>query len=626
MSQPFIKDAAGENRLVAGRLGVALVVVVGLCLVLLVRLAYLQIASYQHFSTLSQDNRIRLLAVPATRGLIYSRDGEVVAENRPTYRLTVTPEQVQDMDATLAGLAELVAISDEELQRFHALRERRRRFEAIPLRFQLSEEEVARLAVNRHRFPGVDVQAHLTRFYPQGETAVHAIGYVGRISERELRQVDPAEYQGYSHIGKTGVERHYEDLLHGSLGLEKVETNALGRVLRTVEREAPTPGADLHLTLDLRLQRAASAAMGDYSGSVVALEPRTGDVLALVSAPRYDPNQFVNGISLDDYQALRHEPDKPLFNRALRGQYPPGSTVKPFIGLAGLEYGTVSAEHSIDCRGSYRLPDVDHRWRDWKRWGHGEVDLMEAVAQSCDVYFYDLAYNLGIDQMHEFLSRFGFGEPTGIDLDGELTGVLPSREWKRRAKGESWFHGETVITGIGQGFSLVTPLQLAAATAVLANRGRVVRPRLVRSVRPPDRPTPEALPVTDARPPVELQRPERWELIAATMEAVVHGARGTARAVGADLSYRIAGKTGTAQVFGLPQNDEELDQDEIAEKLRDHALFIAFAPVDQPRIAVAVVVENGGSGSGVAAPIARKVIEEWLGRDSDGEGRVAHRD
>ena len=623
MSQPLIKDAAGETRLVGGRLVLALVVVVGLALVLLVRLAYLQVASYQHFSTLSQDNRIRILAVPPTRGLIYSRDGRVLAENRPTYRLTITPEQVKDVDRTLASLAGLVDIAPDDLERFQRLRAQRRRFEAIPLRFQLSDEEVARLSVNRHRFPGVEVQAHLTRHYPQGQLAVHALGYVGRISEAELRRLDPAEYQGSSHIGKTGVERHYEDLLHGTVGVEKVETNAMGRVLRTVERSAPTPGADLFLTLDLDLQRTAVEALGEASGAVVALDPRDGDVLAFVSAPRYDPNEFVNGISQAAYAELRQGRNKPLFNRALRGQYPPGSTVKPFVGLAGLEHGTVSPEHSIECRGSYTLPDVDHRWRDWKRWGHGPVDLTEAVAQSCDVYFYDLAYNLGIDAMHDFLAKFGFGQATGIDLDGELTGVLPSREWKRRAKGETWFHGETVITGIGQGFSLTTPLQLAAATAVIANRGASVRPRLVRAVRRPGEPAPESLPATPARPPVELDEPHHWDLVTGAMESVVHGRRGTARAVGQGIGYHIAGKTGTAQVFGLPQGDEELDPEEVEEKLRDHALFIAFAPVDNPRIVVAVVVENGGSGSAVAAPVARRVIEHWMARKPAAEDTLA---
>ncbi len=623
MSQPLIKDAAGETRLVGGRLVFALVVVVGLALVLLVRLAYLQVASYQHFSTLSQDNRIRILAAPPTRGLIYARDGEVLAENRPTYRLTITPEQVTDMGRTLASLAELVDINPDDLERFHTLRSQRRRFEALPVRFQLSDEEVARLSVNRHRFPGVEVQAHLTRYYPQGELAVHALGYVGRISEAELRRLDPAEYQGSSHIGKTGVERHYEDLLHGTVGVEKVETNALGRVLRTVERTAPTPGADLHLTLDLALQRTAVQALGDANGAVVALDPDNGDVLAFVSAPRYNPNPFVNGISQNAYASLHQGRDKPLFNRALRGQYPPGSTVKPFVGLAGLEHGTVSPDHIIDCRGSYSLPNVDHRWRDWKRWGHGPVDFNEAVAQSCDVYFYDLAYNLGIDAMHDFLARFGFGQPTGVDLDGELSGVLPSREWKRQAKGESWFHGETVITGIGQGFSLATPLQLAAATAVIANRGRSVRPRLVRAAQPAGSPAPESLPATPARPPVELDEPAHWELVTRAMESVVHGRRGTARAVGQGIGYHIAGKTGTAQVFGLPPGDEKLDPEEIEERLRDHALFIAFAPVEDPRIVVAVVVENGGSGSAVAAPVARRVIEQWMAREPAAEETLA---
>ncbi|HKJ95501.1 MAG TPA: penicillin-binding protein 2 [Gammaproteobacteria bacterium] len=621
MSGDRLKDSAGDGRVIRWRLLMGLVGVLALTGVLGGRLAWLQVIGYQHYSTLSQNNRVRLVAIPPTRGLIYDRNGVLLAENVPAHRLVITPEQVDDMDQTLKRLSKIVDLRPTDLERFHDLLRQQRRFQEIPLKLQLTEREVARLAVNRHRFPGVEVKSHLIRRYPLGSEAVHAIGYVGRINERELRQVDASEYQGSSHIGKTGIERYYEKALHGHVGVKRVETNARGRVVRTLDRTPPVPGKDIYLTLDMRLQQAAEKALGDNSGAIVAIDPRNGEVLAMVSKPAFDPNLFVNGISLEDYRALQTGKDNPLFNRVTRGQYPPGSTVKPFYGLAGLELGIRKADDVIDCHGSYSIPGVDHRWRDWKRWGHGPVKLKQAIAQSCDVYFYGLAYKMGINAMHDFMTPFGFGRRTGVDLPGELTGVMPSKAWKRRERGKPWYNGETVIAGIGQGFTTATPLQLAYATALMADDGKKIAPHLRRMTRAPgaDRPQldPPAIPKKDDA--IKLKHPEHWDEIHKAMQAVIYSPKGTARALN-DSAYRVAGKTGTAQVFGLGSN-ETYKADEVPKELRDHALFVAFAPADNPRIAVSVVVEHGGS-SHTAVPIAGKVMDAWLlkygGQDATG--------
>lgn len=610
MSVHQLHDPARESRLVRSRLVVAALVVLAAVGVLAGRMWWLQVAGYQHYATLSRQNRVQVVGVPPTRGLIYDRNGVLLAENVPTYRLVVTPEQVSNMENLLTRIREVVSLRPTDLERFHELRRQRPGFQAIPLKFDLTEKEVARFAVNRYRFPGVEVKAQLTRRYPLGSTAVHAVGYVGRINQKELAGLSSTEYSATSHIGKTGIERYYEKRLHGQAGVKRVETNAMGRTVRVLERDPPVPGDDLYLSLDVRLQKVAEGVLGDESGAIVAIDPQTGELLAMASTPTFDPNLFVNGISREDYRALQQDKDKPLFNRALRGQYPPGSTVKPFMALAGLENGTITPEETIYDPGYYSIPGSDYRWRGWKRGGHGAVNVSEAIAQSCDIYFYDLAYNMGINALHDFLLPFGFGRATGVDLPGELTGLVPSKQWKRRAKGKPWYHGETVIAGIGQGYMLATPLQLAYATATMANRGERLRPHLLRSATGP---AGEAVKAPDPRqrPPIELDRPQRWETIIAAMQDVVQGDRGTARRVGRDAPYAFAGKTGTSQVFGLDKG-EEYDAEELPKRLRDHALFIAFAPLDDPKIAVAVVVENGGSGSATAAPMARTVMDAWL--------------
>ncbi len=609
--QLTLKDHFFESRLFMNR-SIVLLIVIGILLAILFsRLLYLQVYAHAHFTTLSEDNRVNLQAIAPNRGLIYDRNGILLAENLPSYRLEITPEQVDNMGATLDALEEIVHIRAIDRDRFEKLLQRKPRFEAIPLRFHMNDEEVARFSVNRHRFPGVDITAGLARHYPHGSLGVHALGYVGRIDERALKILDASNYRGTTHVGKTGVEKTHEDLLHGKVGFQQVETTAQGRVLRVLKRTSPVPGHNLYLTLDSNLQRAAEAAFGDFTGSAVIMDVNNGDILALVSQPTYDPNPFVNGIEVADYAALREDEFEPLFNRALRGQYPPGSTIKPFMALAGLEQGITSNHSSTYCPGFYTLPGNKRKYRDWKRTGHGTVDLGTAITQSCDVYFYDLALSMGIERIHDNLQHFGFGHATGIDINGELPGLLPSPQWKRQRRNEPWFPGETIITGIGQGFFLVTPLQLATATAALATGGQVMQPRVIQAEQLANStallPNPtrviENISVNDYR---------NWDAVVSAMIDVVHSARGTARNIDIKDTYRIAGKTGTAQVYGLKE-EEKYDAETLARKLHDHALFIAFAPAEKPQIAVAVIIEHGGGGGSVAAPIARTLLDAYFG-------------
>ncbi len=606
-----LKDDYLENRLIRRRLRLAAVFTVLLLSLVLGRLYVLQVLEYEHFSTLSDSNRIRIKALPPTRGLIFDRNGVVMADNLPAYRLEIVREQVQDLDATLQQLRQYVEFNDQDLKRFKQSLGRRRPFESIPLRLNLNDEEVARLAVNLHQFEGVEINARLTRNYPNGEHAVHALGYVSRIDERDLGRVSEVEYAGTTHIGKLGLEKFYEKDLHGEVGIQQVEVNARGRTLRVLSESPPVQGNNLHLTIDSRLQKVAEQAFAEYSGAAVAIDPNNGEILALVSMPVFDPSLFVNGISFDNYSALRDSHRRPLFNRALSGQYPPGSTTKPFYALLGLESAVNSKEQSVFCIGYYKLPNEERRYRDWKKRGHGRMNLHDAVTQSCDVYFYDLAYRVGIDRMSKFLAKFGFGVKTGVDSTGERNGLLPSREWKRGYDGMPWFPGETVITGIGQGALLVTPLQLANSTAAFASRGVRYQPHLVKTIEIiPDYSRIDITSQVVGRYP--LKREKNWQHVHEAMINVVHGLRGTAHySIGRKIPYKMAGKTGTAQVFGIAQ-DAEYEEENVIERLRDHALFISYAPADNPRIAVAVIVENGGHGSSVAPPIARQIIDAYL--------------
>ncbi|RLK51588.1 penicillin-binding protein 2 [Alkalispirillum mobile] len=616
-SNKAIKDGSRESRQFLRRAVVAAVAVALLTGVLVNQMVKLQVRDHEHYSTLSQQNRVRIQPVPPTRGLIYDRNGVLLVENRPSYRLTVTPEQVRDMPALLEALGEVVDLDEADINRFERQLQRSRRFHEVPLKLRLTEEEVARLSVHRHRFPGVEVRAQLTRHYPHGEHMAHVLGYVGRISEQELRRIDTANYAGATHIGKSGVERAYEDLLHGRVGYEQVETNALGRVLRVLERTPPEPGTDLHLTLDSRLQRVAEAALEGQRGSVVAMDAHTGEVLAMVSEPGYDPNLFVGGISHQQFQALQSAGSQPLFNRSIRGQYPPGSTIKPFVALAGLHHGETDERRRVQCSGQFSIPGDDRVYRGRWHSNNGRLALRESIAESCNIYFYDLAYRMGIDDMSDFLAGFGFGQLTGLDMNGERPGVLPSRDWKRGALGEGWYHGETLHTGIGQGYFSVTPLQLAVATAIMANRGYPVEPRLLARTGEGDETLAAPPEVMEREARITVDDPAYWDAVIEGMEMTVHGRYGTARGITNGLDYRIAGKTGTAQVSAQMR---DIDHEERPYHHRDHSLFVAFAPAEQPRIAISVVVEHGGGGGRTAAPVARQVLDAYLDMEEALEG------
>ncbi len=603
-----IKDHIREEQNFLGRVIIAALLIMLALLGLSARLVQLQVIEHQHFTTLSKDNRIKLITLAPTRGLIFDRNGVLLAQNRPAYNLELVPEQVKDIDATLERLSHYITLDADDRERFNHLRRHKRRFDSIPIRVNLDIEETARFAVVRHQFPGVEIKAKLLRHYPFAEVTSHLLGYVGRISSRDIKTIDTSNYTGTNHIGKTGIEKSYEATLHGAIGVQQVEVNSSGRVVRILDETPPQPGQDLHLHLDIDLQQIALEALGDHNGAVVAIDPHSGGILALVSKPGYDPNLFVEGISRHAYMTLQTDRYRPLYNRALRGQYPPGSTIKPFIGLAGLEAGVIRYDTSYYCPGSFQLPGHEHKYRDWKKGGHGSMDIDAAITQSCDVYYYKLAFNLGIDTMSDYLGQFGFGRRSGVDMDGESRGILPSRDWKRRTRHQPWHPGETVIAGIGQGYFLTTPLQLAIATAAIANNGHLMTPHVVDYLQ--NRGNGKRHPILPRETSVPIASQANWDNVRRAMRHVVEGLRGTARRIRTKL-YAIAGKTGTAQVFTVSQEDE-YNEKNVAHKLRDHALFIGYAPADDPQIAVAVVVENGGHGGATAAPVARKLMDAWL--------------
>lgn len=598
VNRGIIKDEAAERHLFQVRALVVGVIMALLIILLGGRFAWLQIGEHESYVSRSDDNRMRLRAVAPNRGVIRDRNGVILAENVPAYRLELVPERVPDLEATLDRIRALIDLSDDEIQRFRTRRLQHRPFERIPLRLNLNEEDLARLAVNRHQMAGVEIQPYLTRHYPYGELLAHAVGYVGRLDTRDLQRINRDNYRATSHIGKTGIERTYEDRLHGRSGLERVETNASGRVLRTVERTNPEAGDDLTLSLDVTLQEVAYEALGLRAGAVVGVSVRTGEVLILVSKPSFDPNQFVHGVSRAYYASLLESPLRPLFNRFLSSGYEPGSTIKPFVALAGLESGLITPTSTVHSVGHFRIPGQQRRYRDWRRGGHGVVNLERALEESVNVYFYQLAHDLGIDPISTKLAEFGFGSPTGIDLPGEVGGVLPSREWKRAQLGQPWYPGETVIAGIGQGFQVVTPLQLAYAMALLGSDQPVPRPRLVRD---------EIMHATGSALNPAI-RPEHREALLDGLAAVIHGSRGTARAIAPEIGVALAGKTGTSQVYGRPQDDVRREDEDTPDHLRNHALFTALAPLDDPEIALVVVVEHGGGGASAAAPVAARIL------------------
>ena len=604
-----LKDQVQEGRQFSARAMTAFLIILAAIFLLSLRYMYLQVISYEEFTARSITNQVRIVPVAPNRGLIYDRRGRPIAENRPAYRLELVPEKVADVEQMIETLGLIVDLPDDAFEKFQDNKKRYRNFDSVPLKFNLTEQEVARFAVDRHQLSGVEIVPYLARHYPYGDLLTHVLGYVGRLDVDDLNRVDEGNYRGTTHIGKSGIERYYEDELHGISGIEKIETNAQGRILKVLERENPVHGDDLILALDVQVQQAAWDALGDRPGAVVAIDPTDGSVLAMVSKPAFDPNLFVHGISSQEYSAILAAPGRPLFNRTLLGGYEPGSTLKPFLGLGGLELGVVTAQDEVFSSGAYYLPGVSRPYRDWKKGGHGRVNLLQALEQSVNTYFYQLAYDMGIDRMHEYLDQFGLGKPTGLDLLGENSGVLPSRAWKRARFAEPWYPGETIIAGIGQGFNVVTPVQLANAVATLSNGGTRYMPRLLYAAKHAGNdqadkvraPVAQQVPVTDQA---------NWDLVHAGMRLVVHGSSGTARAIKPESGFEIAGKSGTAQVAAQAV-DEDMD-DSTAAHLRHHALFIAYAPFDSPTIAVAVVVEHGGGGSREAAPVARAVIDAWL--------------
>ena len=624
--QVQIRDRWKEQRLVISRLVVTALLVVAMSGVLVWRLFQIQVSHHEVFAELAQGNRMRIEPLAPTRGLIFDRNGQLLAENLPAWELVAIPEEIADFQASLQALEALELLDPAERGNLIDAVNSHRRFERVVLA-NLTESQAARFSARRHRFSGIDIREGLIRHYPYGDLTGHSIGYMGSISAKDMERIDRANYAATALIGISGVERSYQDDLHGTVGFRQQLVNAQGRVLvdpaaveastdsmpGNLDTRWPVPGKNLVVSLDIELQLAAQMAMEGLRGAAVAIEPATGDVLALVSTPAFDPNRFASGLSHSGYRELETDPDKPLFNRALAGRYPPGSTIKPFLGLAAMNLNALNPDDPTYCAGHYSLPGQTHRYRDWKREGHGLVDLHKAVVESCDVYFYRLAVNMGIDAIDSSLRVFGFGAQTGIDIGGEIRGVVPSREWKRnnfsRREDQTWFAGETVISGIGQGYTTATPLQLAHATAILAAGARL-KPRLVVATQTAVSgdvvridPVPlDSLPEIDAR---------HWQRIREAMIGVTEDPQGTARLAMLQAPYRVAGKTGTAQVISLAQ-DEEYDAEALEEHLRDHGLFIAFAPADNPTIALAVVVENGGSGSGLPAQAVRRILDVYL--------------
>jgi penicillin-binding protein 2 len=624
-----IKDHWREQRLFDQRSLVCAVIMALATVGLIARLYLLQVTRHDLYSDLSQGNRVRTEPIPAARGLILDRAGEVIAGNQPAYQLELVPEEVPDIAKTLQSLVEIGLIRAEDVDELERTIDSSRSFDSVPIRLRMSDEDVARFAVRRFEFPGLDIKTRQTRWYPNGNLAVHALGYVGAISEQDLKHIDRATYAGTSLIGKLGVESAYEQKLHGTNGSREVLVNAQGRsvdrqgaFVPKLHTKAPVAGDDLVLSIDLKIQRVAETALAGHRGAVVAIDPNNGDVLALVSLPGFDPTLFGRGITAAEYGTLQNDIDRPLFNRALRGTYPPGSTIKPGIALAGLTYHVVDPAARKYCAGAFHLPGSSRMFREYHNEKHGWVDLDDAIARSCDVYFYGLADVLGVDRIAAFLAPFGFGRTTGIDISGEKGGILPSREWKAKVftkpADQMWFPGETVNFGIGQGYLSVTPLQLAHYASIIAMRGKIWKPRLVAAYRDPHTGAMKAVP-PEAEGEVNGVSDEDWQRVVHGMIGVTQ--HGTAAAIGLHAPYTFAGKTGTAQVFTVAQN-EKYNASKINERLRDHSWFIAFAPADEPRIAVAVLQENGGAGASAAAPIARKVLDAYL-LDADGKVKPA---
>ena len=611
-----IKNPHQEIQLILNRSIFALFMIGVLICLLIFRLAYLQLFKNEMYTTLATQNWLELVPIEPTRGLVYDRNGVLLAENIPVYSLDVTPDKVVNMSKTLSYLKKIITLSESDVMQFQRQLKQHRRFDEIPLKLRLTEEEVARFAENQHLYPGVEIKARLMRHYPFGESFSHVLGYVGRISTEELDEIDQTNYSGSHYIGKSGIEKYYEEELHGTVGYEEVENDASSRPVRTLKEIKSTPGKNIYLTIDSGLQLAAEKALDGHRGAIVAIQPSTGQVLAMVSEPGFDPNLFVTGINLNDYQALRNSPDRPLYNRALRGLYPPASTVKPYLALEGLNSGIVSPEDTISDPGWFELRTGSHRFYDWQSRGHGIVNLNTAIMRSCDTYFFTLGVKMGIRRIDQILSKFGYGAPTGIDLDDELSGVVASPDWKRKSKGMKWFDGDTVNASIGQGYLQATPLQLAHAVSILANRGVRYLPYLMLGEQMPGKSYSQQQPTP--LEPVVLEDKEAWNDVINGMKDVVNQPLGTAFALGrGHTSYTVAGKTGTAQVIAKRgDHSKKVNQNDLPERYRDHHLFIAFAPVDHPQIALAIITENSYN----TLQATRAILDYYLGKNQNATG------
>lgn len=611
--QPTPLNSRANKILFVRRLVILAGITLALLAVIVWRMVNLQLLESTHYAALAKGNRVRIEPIAPTRGLIFDRNGKILAENSPTYELTIIPDQVRHLKKTIARLKPLVQLTQTDIRNFNRLRPTKRPFQPIPIKADLTQKQLARFAVNRQRFPGVDVKAALKRYYPPGTDAVRVVGYVGMLSAKDLKHLNASQYSASSHVGKSGVEYQYETLLHGKVGYRKVEVNAQGRTLRTLSVTPPKPGDNLYLTIDDRLQRIAFKALGKQRGAVVAINPQNGNLLCMVSRPSYNPNAFVNGISQRAYDSLLHEKGHPLVNRALRGRYAPGSTIKPFLGIAALYYGVIKPTSTIFSGPTFKLPHYSHVFHNWDPYQDGPATLEQAIVRSIDTFFYKLAEAMGIKRMHAFLKRFGFGEKPPIDIPGAVAGVNPSPAWKQRTFGKPWYLGQTIINGIGQGYLQVTPLQLAWAVATLADHGKRHMPHVLAATENPK--TGKTTPLKwNPLPPITLHSPSDWNYVIHAMHEVIASPAGTGHGIDRGLTYQMAGKTGTAQVTSVYHSDFSPEKN-IPYAKRDNALFIAFAPIKHPTIAVAVVVEHGGGGASAAAPITRKVIDAWMHGD-----------
>ncbi|MDP2484546.1 penicillin-binding protein 2 [Pseudoalteromonas marina] len=609
--RPTIRDHSAEANLFARRAFVGFVFVLGLVAVLITNLYNIQVKDHQDYQTRSNDNRIKVIPIAPNRGLIYDRNGVLLAENKPVYNLEVIPEEVDNLEKSLEQVSQLITITEQEKQDFLKDIKNTRRFKSQVLKARLDEADVATFSVNQHKFPGFSIEARLARYYPFGDTLTHALGYVAKLNRKELNKLEQEEqatnYRATHDIGKLGIEKYYEQLLHGQVGSQRVEVNNRGRVIRTLSMLPPQPGSDLVLTLDIGLQQIAQHALKDMRGAVVVMDAKDGGILALYSNPSYDPNLFVHGISSKNYKALLN-PDRPLINRATQGRYAPASTIKPHMAILALEENMVTEGTTMWDPGFFEIRNVEHKWRDWKRWGHGHVDVYKAIEESCDTYFYDTAYRLGITKISNFMAHFGFGDLSGIDIHEETTAILPSKEWKENRFKESWWPGDTISVGIGQGYWTATPIQIANATNILVNKGINHPPHLAQVAKKEDDVTQIN---NEEKPPVVLNNPDNWRIAIDAMHNTVTKVTGTAHKAFKGVNYDPAGKTGTAQVVSIAQG-EKYDAESLKERQRDNAIYVGFAPYNNPQIVVSIVVENNGGGSTVGAPIARQLMDYYF--------------